>query len=117
MCSHKSKIPDPGLNEAVESYSGLLTVDPANNGNMFFWFFPAEENPETAPVVIWLQGGPGSSSMFGALKLHGAVLTTVDENDNLSGVASNPNSWAKKHNMIYIDNPVGAGQLHTYIAG
>ena len=56
-----------------------------------------------------LQGGPGSSSMFGALKLHGAVLTTVDENDNLSGVASNPNSWAKKHNMIYIDNPVGAG--------
>jgi len=98
-----------GLNEAVESYSGLLTVDPANNGNMFFWFFPAEENPETAPVVIWLQGGPGSSSMFGALKLHGAVLTTVDENDNLSGVASNPNSWAKKHNMIYIDNPVGAG--------
>ena len=94
----------------MESYSGLLTVDPTNNGNMFFWFFPALESPETAPVVIWLQGGPGTSSMFGALKLHGAVLTTVDENDNLSGVASNPNSWAKKHNMIYIDNPVGAGK-------
>ena len=30
-------------------------MDSANNGNMFFWFFPAEENPETAPVVIWLQ--------------------------------------------------------------
>ena len=44
---------------------------------MFFWFFPAEENPETAPVVIWLQGGPGGSSMFGALKLHGPVITTV----------------------------------------
>ena len=51
-----TKIPNSGLNEAVESYSGLLTVDPANNGNMFFWFFPAEESPETAPVVIWLQG-------------------------------------------------------------
>ena len=44
-----------GLDAAVESYSGLLTVDAPNNGNMFFWFFPAAENPETAPVVIWLQ--------------------------------------------------------------
>ena len=30
-----------GLNDAVESYSGFLTVDAPNNGNMFFWFFPA----------------------------------------------------------------------------
>jgi len=76
---------------------------------MFFWFFPALESPESAPVVIWLQGGPGGSSMFGALKLHGPVLTTIDENRNLTGVAKNPNSWGRKHNMIYIDNPVGAG--------
>ena len=95
---------------------------------MFFWFFPAEENPETAPVVIWLQGGPGGSSMFGALKLHGPVITTVssiqlgkkcllfyrlmqvDENNQLSGVEKNPYSWGRKHNMVYIDNPVGAGR-------
>ena len=44
-----------GLNGEVESYSGFLTVDPSNNGNMFFWFFPAQENRENAPVVIWLQ--------------------------------------------------------------
>jgi len=97
------------LNEDVESYSGFLTVDAPNNGNMFFWFFPAEESPETAPVVIWLQGGPGGSSMFGALKLHGPVITTVDENNQLSGVEKNPYSWGRKHNMLYIDNPVGAG--------
>jgi len=98
-----------GLTEPLESYSGLFTVDPPNNGNMFFWFFPALNNPETAPVVIWLQGGPGRSSMFGALKLHGPVLTTVDEEGNLDGVRVNPNTWARKHNIIYIDNPVGAG--------
>ena len=103
-------------------------MDAPNNGNMFFWFFPAEENPETAPVVIWLQGGPGGSSMFGALKLHGPVITTVsyisnletcllfyllmqvDENNQLSGVEKNPYSWGRKHNMVYIDNPVGAGR-------
>ena len=76
---------------------------------MFFWFFPALESPESAPVVTWLQGGPGTSSMFGALKLHGAVLTTVDGDNNLTGVEANPNTWARRHNMLYIDNPVGAG--------
>merc|ERR1711971_792549 len=96
------------LNEDVESYSGFLTVDAPNNGNMFFWFFPAEESPETAPVVIWLQGGPGGSSMFGALKLHGPVITTVDENNQLSGVEKNPYSWGRKHNMLYIDDPDGS---------
>jgi len=98
-----------GIDAQMESYSGFLTVDPDNNGNMFFWFFPAENEPSTAPVVIWLQGGPGGSSMFGLLKLHGPILTTVDENDVLTGVAENPSSWHKKHNMLYIDNPVGAG--------
>jgi len=98
-----------GLNGEVDSYSGLLTVDPENNGNMFFWFFPASEAPETAPVVIWLQGGPGGSSMFGALKLHGPVITTNTDNDTLTGATNNPYTWAKKHNVIYIDNPVGAG--------
>ena len=49
------KTKSQGLDAAIESYSGLLTVDAPNNGNMFFWFFPAAENPETAPVVIWLQ--------------------------------------------------------------
>jgi len=98
-----------GLDEDIESYSGFLTVDKPNNGNMFFWFFPAEEDPDNAPVVIWLQGGPGSSSMFGLLKINGPILTTVDDDNNLSGVERNPYSWGRKHNMIYIDNPVGAG--------
>ena len=33
----------------------------------------------------------------------------VDENNQLSGVEKNPYSWGRKHNMLYIDNPVGAG--------
>ena len=48
--------------------------------------------------------------MFGALKLHGPIITTVDENNELNGATKNPYSWGRKHNMIYIDNPVGAGE-------
>ena len=51
--------------------------------------------------------------MFGALKLHGPVITSVDENNELNGAQKNPYSWGRKHNMVYIDNPVGAGHLHA----
>ena len=47
--------------------------------------------------------------MFGALKLHGPIITTVDSSNELTGVRKNPYSWGRRQNMIYIDNPVGAG--------
>lgn len=33
-------------------------------------------DPETAPVVLWLQGGPGGSSMFGLFVEHGPYVVT-----------------------------------------
>ncbi|KTF88903.1 hypothetical protein cypCar_00030797 [Cyprinus carpio] len=61
--------PLPGA--SVKSYSGYLTVNKTYNSNLFFWFFPAQERPETAPVLLWLQGGPGGTSMFGLFVEHG----------------------------------------------
>ena len=103
--------PLDGLNpgEQPESYSGFFTVKEDTENNMFFWFVPATTvEPSEAPVVIWLQGGPGSSSMFGMLELHGPFTANYDENENVRAVI-NPYAWSKKANMIYIDNPVGAG--------
>ena len=69
-------------------------------------------NPEDAPVVIWLQGGPGSSSMFGLLEIHGPISAIFDSN-GATIAEVNKYSWARKANMIYIDNPVGAGYSYT----
>ena len=49
----------PGVN----SYSGY--VDLAPDAHTFFWFFEARKNPETAPLTLWLNGGPGSDSLIG----------------------------------------------------
>ncbi|XP_023168261.1 venom serine carboxypeptidase [Drosophila hydei] len=92
----------------VESYSGYLTVDKAYNSNMFFWYFPSETDPNYAPVVLWLQGGPGASSLFGLFTENGPLQLYSE------GKLQKRNyTWSKTHNLIYIDNPVGTGFSFT----
>ena len=59
-------------------------------------------------MVIWLQGGPGSSSLFGLFEIHGPISAVFDSNGDTIGVL-NEYAWTSQANMIYIDNPVGAG--------
>ena len=53
-----------------------------------------------------MQGGPGGSSLFGLLEIHGPIQSVFDQNGNTKAVP-NPYAWTKEANLIYIDNPVG----------
>lgn len=89
---------------SVLSYSGFFTVNKTFNSNMFFWFFPSQTQTSDNPVLLWLQGGPGGSSLFGALVENGPFGIDKDQN-----IFPRRFSWTAKYNMIYIDNPVGTG--------
>lgn len=90
--------------KGITSYSGLFTVNETTKSFMFFWYFPKAVESDDAPVVLWLQGGPGASSLFGLLTENGPFEVTPSQK-----VRARKYSWHLTHNMIYIDNPVGAG--------
>ncbi|XP_065176055.1 probable serine carboxypeptidase CPVL [Sycon ciliatum] len=92
----------------VTSYSGYLTVNEQYSSNMFFWFFPAQENPEDAPVLMWLQGGPGATSMYGLFVELGPLKATASGN-----IEDMPITWNKKYSLLFVDNPVGTGFSFT----
>ncbi|KAJ5986855.1 Peptidase S10 serine carboxypeptidase [Penicillium sp. IBT 35674x] len=88
----------PGVN----SYSGY--VDLAPNVHTFFWFFEARHNPETAPITLWLNGGPGSDSLIGLFEELGPCHINETYETYL-----NPHSWNEVSNMLFISQPLGTG--------
>ncbi|KAG0203098.1 hypothetical protein BGX28_004529 [Mortierella sp. GBA30] len=75
----------------------------------FYWFFPAiKPKVGDPPLLIWLQGGPGSSSMIGLFFENGPIQVT--ENMKL---ARRSVSWADEYSILFIDQPVGTG--YSYV--
>ena len=79
------------------------------NNSLFFWFFPAQSKAFAAPLVLWLQGGPGWPSMYGLFKENGPYLIGWDDQAAKPALLKNIYSWTQNHNMLYIDNPAGTG--------
>ncbi|CAG8748175.1 14582_t:CDS:2, partial [Cetraspora pellucida] len=72
---------------------------------MFFWFFESRKNPKNSPLTIWISGGPGFSSMFALFQEVGPCK--VEKNINTS--IPSENSWNEVTNLLFIDQPIGAG--------
>ncbi|KAF2772730.1 secreted carboxypeptidase-like protein [Teratosphaeria nubilosa] len=109
---------EPGICETtpgVKSYAGYVHLPPdalnethEHNSypiNTFFWFFESRKDPANAPLAIWLNGGPGGSSLMGALSENGPCFVGNDSNSTYL----NPWSWNNEVNLLYIDQPNQVG--------
>ncbi|XP_057949112.1 serine carboxypeptidase-like 45 isoform X2 [Malania oleifera] len=89
---------------SFQQYSGYVTVDQGKQRALFYYFAEAETDPAAKPLVLWLNGGPGCSSLGvgafsenGPFRPSGAVLVRNDY------------SWNKEANMLYLETPIGVG--------
>ncbi|KAJ3547334.1 hypothetical protein NM688_g5411 [Phlebia brevispora] len=96
------------------NFAGNIPVDRPGHPNdtLFFWAFEKEPGSLTAgeferedePWGIWLQGGPGSSSLLGLLFENGPIHVAPDYS-----LYSNPYGWDHLADYIWVDQPVGVG--------
>ncbi|CAN1344501.1 Serine carboxypeptidase-like 40 [Linum perenne] len=61
-------------------YGGYVNVDPLTDRNMYYYFAEAQHpNKEELPLVLWLNGGPGCSSLgYGAMTEQGPFRVGSD---------------------------------------
>ncbi|KAF8391392.1 hypothetical protein HHK36_023696 [Tetracentron sinense] len=94
--------PDVGFRH----YAGYVTVNEKNGRALFYWFYEASAHTDEKPLVLWLNGGPGCSSVgYGATQEIGPFIV----NTNGSGLNFNPHSWNREANMLFLESPVGVG--------
>uniref|UniRef100_A0A023FQ33 Putative serine carboxypeptidase lysosomal cathepsin a n=1 Tax=Amblyomma cajennense TaxID=34607 RepID=A0A023FQ33_AMBCJ len=93
----------------ANAYSGFITVNEETGSNLFFIFIEAENNADTAPLMLWTPGGPGLPVLLSLLLQNGPVQL------NASGTGFLPRELTiqKKMSVIYLDAPVGAGYSFT----
>jgi len=99
----------PDLMPGTESYACFVTVEENAKNHMFWWYVAPRKKTEKKPkVLVWLQGGPGASSLFGMFSENGPYVINKDLT-----LRERPVSWSDEFGMLYIDNPVGTGFSYT----
>ena len=102
-------------------YAGHISMfdnikqDPNNNNNIpsdfgyFFWKFQDKSSQhnkdfDTKPLIFWFNGGPGCSSMDGALVEIGPFRI-----DHKGNAIINKGSWHTRGDLVFVDQPIGTG--------
>ncbi|GJN31651.1 hypothetical protein PR202_gb20072 [Eleusine coracana subsp. coracana] len=99
-----SELPGQPGKAVFDQYAGYVTVDAASGKALFYYFAEAAEAP-TKPLVLWLNGGPGCSSLGGAMLEIGPFYVNRD-NKTLS---TNKYAWNNEANMLFLESPAGVG--------
>ncbi|KAL3591715.1 hypothetical protein D5086_010355 [Populus alba] len=97
----------PGQPEVTfKQYAGYVTVNESHGRALFYWFFEAIENPEEKPLLLWLNGGPGCSSIgYGEAEELGPFFPKRGGQE----LQFNPHTWNNVANLLFLESPVGVG--------
>ncbi|KAK9091672.1 hypothetical protein Sjap_024849 [Stephania japonica] len=96
--------------EAIPTKTGYLPINSNSSSSIYFAFYEAQKPvlplPQT-PLLVWLQGGPGCSSMIGNFFELGPWR--VANSNSLPVLKPNPGAWNHMFGLVFLDNPIGTG--------
>ncbi|XP_027157807.1 serine carboxypeptidase-like 2 isoform X2 [Coffea eugenioides] len=93
-----------------ELETGYIGVGESEDVQLFYAFIKSESNPQSDPLIIWLDGGPGCSSFIPLFFGIGPViLEPLSFDGTLPKLVLNPSTWTKVVSIIFLDSPVGSG--------
>ncbi|KNA17955.1 hypothetical protein SOVF_075210 [Spinacia oleracea] len=101
-----SYLPGQNFDAEFAQYSGYVTVNQEFGRALFYWLIEAVEGPSSKPLLLWLNGGPGCSSIaYGEAEELGPFHIEKDGKT----LYLNPHSWNKVANILFLDSPAGVG--------
>ena len=68
-------------------------------------FVESQNDPAVDPLILWMNGGPGCSSMTGFFYEHGPYTFQTSP----MNLTSNPYAWNTNASVIYLETPAGTG--------
>ncbi|XP_050209298.1 serine carboxypeptidase-like 27 isoform X2 [Mercurialis annua] len=101
-------LPGQPTNVEFDQYSGYVTVNQQAGRALFYWLIesPVSRQPESRPLILWLNGGPGCSSVaYGAAEEIGPFRIKPDGQN----LYFNPYAWNKLANLLFLESPAGVG--------
>lgn len=103
-------LPGQPSNVDFAQYSGYVTVDKEAGRALFYWLIEATDDAQSKPLLLWLNGGPGCSSVaYGEAE----ELGPFHINSDGKTIFLNPYSWNKLANILFLDSPAGVGFSYT----
>eukprot|EP01086_Lenisia_limosa_P012213 TRINITY_DN4003_c0_g1_i2.p1 TRINITY_DN4003_c0_g1~~TRINITY_DN4003_c0_g1_i2.p1 ORF type:complete len:426 (+),score=123.82 TRINITY_DN4003_c0_g1_i2:70-1278(+) len=94
--------------QAEKQHTGRILVNEEANTRLFHWSFEPRNGNTSAPVILWMTGGPGCSGQLALFVENGPYK--LDDNLELS---VNPESWNNEAYIIFIDQPTDVGFSST----
>lgn len=90
-------------------YNGHFLVNTTTNTSLFYQLTTAANKTiyDEAPIIMWMQGGPGCSSLYGTWLEFGPWMV-VNENGVPNPVERNL-TWASYFHIFTVDNPCQVG--------
>ncbi|OHE93420.1 hypothetical protein CORC01_11285 [Colletotrichum orchidophilum] len=94
-------------NSSTPGITGFIdAIDGDDESHLFFWLFESKHRPSNDPVILWMTGGPGASSIgYGNLMELGPCRIAPEGGYTID----NPYGWNTNATLIFVDQPVSVG--------